>query len=107
SPSRSVTSWIWMSAGSRRVPATAGSWFHGLVNHRSVCQGVCAAGGMALVTTPRLLEHQLRLAHPVLSAGDAQVDQGGDGNQQNDDEHQQAPVDRPGAGERREVRLPD
>src|SRR6185312_5501121 len=69
--------------------------------------GLPPHAGLSLVTTSRLLEYQLGLAHPVLLAAGTQVDEGEDGNHQHRDEHHQAPVDRAAAGERREVGLPD
>src|SRR5919197_1246073 len=67
----------------------------------------CTTGlASMLVTTPGLLEDQLRLAQPVLPPAGAQEHK----RQQRDhDQHEvahQAPEDRAGVLERREVRLP-
>src|SRR5271166_2194364 len=63
-------------------------------------------GRPVLVTPARLLEYELRTAHPVLLTGDAEVDQDDHGEHEYDDERHQAPDHGSGAGERREVGLP-
>src|SRR5258707_5557763 len=61
----------------------------------------------SLMPASGLLEDELRLGHPFLLAADPHVDEGEDGDCQYSDEHHQPPEDWAGAGERREVGLPD